>query len=390
MLRSIFSAEPPPQGPFPCPGRRNRSNRSSSSSSSTSGISVSNRIDLLHASSAAHPRQQLATPCPYPPVLPTGSTTLVTLVPARARRDRVPGYPCEAHTSAAVVPQRPAATDLELSSGSRLVFVPASRPPRSRHQQMLLLGAGARHQLPGRGRMPQNSGSLSRVEGAECRMQTALRAECCRQLSTCAAPYLPTGSMSFREIETPREAGQPPRPARGTHTHTHILRTSIHTHIPAQITWCLICITSCQHWSDIDTSGSTSTTHIDTPRRILSHVAVFLRRLSPLLLQAVPGILLLCPSPSGQTSHQPSVPCQPSCHFFLTNLPPNPILLTSCIRLFFLSHSQPSLPILPTAALLCLPLTARLVCPPTPFSYHPCWHIELIASRLLSVISICA
>lgn len=98
----------------------------------------------------------------------------------------MPRYPCEAHTSAAAVAQRPAAIDLEDSSGISLVFVLASRPPRSRHQQMLLLGAGARHQLLGRGRIPPKLWFALRMErlvqGGE--LQTALNTLRCAVFCT--------------------------------------------------------------------------------------------------------------------------------------------------------------------------------------------------------------
>lgn len=65
------------------------------------------------------PRYSMSIPTPPVPQVSTGSTTLVPATLA-AICDIRPGYPCEAHTSAAAVPQRPAATDLEGSSRSSL------------------------------------------------------------------------------------------------------------------------------------------------------------------------------------------------------------------------------------------------------------------------------
>lgn len=124
-----FSVEPPPRTfsdalVTPSSGIRR---------SSTSGISVSNRP--TERIIRVHPRPaplllHVHTHQYYPPVLPPWC-----LLPAR--RDPMPGYPCEP------TPPLPWSLNGPLRLTSRtVVFVLVSGPPRSRHQQMLLLVQG--------------------------------------------------------------------------------------------------------------------------------------------------------------------------------------------------------------------------------------------------------
>jgi hypothetical protein len=139
----------------------------------------------------AHPRQLLVTPCQYPPVLPTGSTTLVPAT--SSTRTPCPGIPAKP------TPPLPWSLNGPLRLTSRtVVFVPASRPPRSRHQQVLLLVQGRGTNCSAEGRIPHNFGSLPtwtalrRVETADCRLalntircvSCAESAPHCKQLSS--------------------------------------------------------------------------------------------------------------------------------------------------------------------------------------------------------------
>lgn len=142
------------------------------------------------------------------------------------------------------------------------------------------------------------------MQTADCRLHTlhcavVCTAPSCSQLST-AQLRVCWAFMSSLEIERHLvRQGSHPAPGHPSVVYMPSIRTRthiyIHTRMPAQITWCLICITSCHHWSDIDTSGSTSTTHIDTPRPIL---------FSRLCIPAPP---VASPSPSGPWN-PPSLP----------------------------------------------------------------------------------